>query len=659
MMHNVRVPILVGVTGHRDPSEATLPALRDAVHEVLTVLRDQTGQGVLYVVTALAEGADQIVADVAVDLGLPLIAVAPMPFAAYAETIEAPQARKHFGDLWARAALTLELPWIGAERSAEIQYEQLAVFLSRQMHLLLALWDGRDDCAEARRRGEPNSLRGGSAHVVSMRREGERTEVASAFFEASPLFHAPPPLLELTRSGPIVHVMTHRGENPATGPVAPTGVAVTTLRWWSDTLPAEGGRKRLRQKAATADPGRSTDWHRLGAVEEIADLLPREWKEIRSLNHVLSGLSADQPTFAAHRTLLCGEDDLMRLQGGKAEGPLAWLRELQAAVDVTAGSYRRLVIGEWGHGLSPRQLWTSTRQRGAWYPSIGALFVFAVAIPFGSISLEIYTHLWRHFLFLLIYLGIVFGSFAFYFTCVRAWRWQERFQDSRALAEALRVQFFWALGGIPVSVSDNYLGHQNDELGWIRQAMRGPAVWATAMALSPSAPNRPLLVANWIDAQRGYFEGVKSAKSGKAWLNERAADTMEKWAVGVLLATVIPVAGLLVFSSGYLPLDCVGEAGSLGCKLENLLIAMLGCFPAVAAFFVVFAEGHLFTEQARAYARAGRVFKQAGLLAGTLRPDDAKGWRDLTIALGREALAENAAWLESHRQRRISYHAGG
>jgi hypothetical protein len=89
------VPILVGVTGRRDPFPKALPQVEAAVCDGLTALDQRTrrsgvpvGSGPLHVVTALAEGADQLVAEAAESRGLPLVAISPMPLYDYLGTFE-------------------------------------------------------------------------------------------------------------------------------------------------------------------------------------------------------------------------------------------------------------------------------------------------------------------------------------------------------------------------------------------------------------------------------------------------------------------------------------------------------------------------------------------------------------------------------------------
>jgi len=50
-------------------------------------------------------------------------------------------------------------------------------------------------------------------------------------------------------------------------------------------------------------------------------------------------------------------------------------------------------------------------------------------------------------------------------------RYHSKSLDYRALAEGMRVQIFWHLGGLPDSVADHYLRKPRGELTWIRSAI--------------------------------------------------------------------------------------------------------------------------------------------------------------------------------------------
>jgi hypothetical protein len=127
------------------------------------------------------------------------------------------------------------------------QYEQLGLLLSRQSHILLALWNGHDPEPRASRPTPERHMRGGTPHVVAMRQMGERGEVKRETIWNSKLFAGLPPRLELARSGPILHVVTPRLHDSGAICQDADGQprAPGTLLWWSD-LPAKGPRRRWR-----------------------------------------------------------------------------------------------------------------------------------------------------------------------------------------------------------------------------------------------------------------------------------------------------------------------------------------------------------------------------------------------------------------------------
>lgn len=158
------VKLTVGVTGHRDLCDAEVPALRDQVRAFFSYL-DQEFPGLdLQLITPLAEGGDQLVAEVAVELGIPLIVPLPMSRQDYEKDFTTPEGLRSFHTLM-EAAEVIHLPLVeepslrsGAMPDAhrEMQYMQLGVFISNHCQVLLALWDGKSA-----------SESGGTADVVN------------------------------------------------------------------------------------------------------------------------------------------------------------------------------------------------------------------------------------------------------------------------------------------------------------------------------------------------------------------------------------------------------------------------------------------------------------------------------------------------------------
>jgi hypothetical protein len=98
------IPLVIGVTGHRDVRDADRAALEAAVKAILgelTHLYPSTG---LVLVSPLAEGADRLAARAALDLGLPLIVPLPMCVADYERTFRDDGSIAEFRALLARAS---------------------------------------------------------------------------------------------------------------------------------------------------------------------------------------------------------------------------------------------------------------------------------------------------------------------------------------------------------------------------------------------------------------------------------------------------------------------------------------------------------------------------------------------------------------------------
>lgn len=660
----LHVPVLVGVTGHRDLLPTALPAVQRAARAALQALRHTLGDG-LHLVVALAEGADQVVADIALELGLPLVAVSPMPLERYRSTMATLEGRAALDRLWAHAGvvLRLELPLTSEalaprhgsetdeqarERQDAAQYEQLGVLLSRQSHVLLAVWNGADAEPLRERAGTARRTRGGSAHVVAMRLEGERDEVAPAALRGSKLLSGRPPLLELARSGPVLHLVAPRQKDGGATCKDLTGVprAPGSMLWWSDIpvhrTPARQWRRQVWPRHETHGAAALPEWRPVEAAE-LARLIPEALCKVARLGAALTRRERAQAAICARQARhLCPDEGGSAPPGLDAvpEGArpaLRWLRRLFAAADADALRHQAWLLGAWSPGMRWR--------RGSWRP-LGALLVFATAVPVAAFCFEMYVSHGHSARWLAPYIAAVLTPLLYYGFVVRPNAWQARHQDHRALAEALRVQFFWASAGAPVAVSDNYLGHHADVLGWIRLALRGPALWAAAAALAMGRPATKLLQVRWMHDQQGFF-------ADKARENARAAVWMERGA-RVSVAALVAV-GLLQLTAQL----ALGHPPHLGPHwTETMPPLLLGVLPAVAAFFVITAEGRAYEAHAHAYARAEAVCAKALARAKALAPDDAEGWRELALALGREALAENATWLEGHRARPVSSRTG-
>jgi hypothetical protein len=166
----MRSPLVIGVTGHRDPHPAAVPQLSREVEAFLRDLKGRLPDTELRIMTGMAQGADLLVARAAVKVGCKVDAVLPMPLERYVEDFDAESGaalRALLADPAVGCSVLSSPRGIdpnaqhGGGRSA--YYANLTRALTAKCNLLLALWDGNT-----------SPLEGGTADTV-LRYLGART----------------------------------------------------------------------------------------------------------------------------------------------------------------------------------------------------------------------------------------------------------------------------------------------------------------------------------------------------------------------------------------------------------------------------------------------------------------------------------------------------
>lgn len=141
----------VGITGHRADRITDKPAVRARLDEVLRSIQGamdqivsshlfQAGKHPLRMVSALAEGADRMAAEAALDLGEVLEVVLPFPIPEYEKDFESQESRAEFHALLNRASALIVLD--GDEHDRPRSYEAAGMTLLDNCDLLIAIWDG-------------------------------------------------------------------------------------------------------------------------------------------------------------------------------------------------------------------------------------------------------------------------------------------------------------------------------------------------------------------------------------------------------------------------------------------------------------------------------------------------------------------------------------
>ena len=392
-----------------------------------------------------------------------------------------------------------------------------------------------------------------------------------------------------------------------------------------------------------------------GAVfAALSEQVRLDFAQITRLNRQITGFRGPDSRIFADQLRYLRVKNIAE-PDGEAGAHLGRLRQWQSAADTAAQAYQRRLLGQFVPAASFSAMWANgwkvlcnTRRP----PRPGVLFGFVALVPLAVLLFEAYAHLWRSLWMISAYLVLFAVSIAYYHLRVRRREWQNRFQDYRALAEAMRVQLFWALTATPAAASDNYLRKQSGELGWIQFALRGPALWGAALALTLDRPQREIVTRGWIEDQRDYFVGSDpNVVAGKTRLNEQAAGRGKRWARWFVFTGLAFAAVLAVVEALHLEKLWPGPPNP-----QDWLLVLAALALAVAAFFTVSVDLRAYEAQAHSYALMGRIFERARREATcTSAATDDREFQALVRELGREALAENAEWLLDHRHRPIEH----
>lgn len=190
------IPLYLGITGHRDIRDEDRTTLKHLISEFIKKKLEQCPYTPVVLLTPLAEGADQIAAMAAIECKIKYIAVLPMPKEEYKKDFKTDEGLKNYNHFLSSAFSVIELPFLEElknEKANELdwrkeQYYQNGLFIARQCHTLIALWDGFDSWNK-----------GGTADIVKLKKSG----IPGRFDDVSRKLHQ-------RQTGPIFHIITPR-----------------------------------------------------------------------------------------------------------------------------------------------------------------------------------------------------------------------------------------------------------------------------------------------------------------------------------------------------------------------------------------------------------------------------------------------------------------
>ena len=561
------MPLVVAVTGHRDLVDSEIADIRARVRGLLTSLRKQYPSRRLRVMSPLAEGADRLVAEEALELGIDLVAPLPMPRTMYLDDFDA-ASQQQFDKLCAQASEVFELPLArgntaeqistqGPERSR--QYAQLGIFLCAHCHILLALWDGK-----------PGTDLGGTGQVVKFHHDNimpgyTRKTVATQ------------QMLVDDESDLVYHIVCSR-DRPDGHP-------------HSDFRPLQWS------------------WFTKDRFLPRSLSIPHQHKTIFERS---SEFSRDAMRFADRiqedSYPLMDEKNASRLPEG-----VETINRIFCIADCLAIHFQK------------RALMT-----------LRATHLLAFLMGFMFI---LYSDLdtWPYYMvaFLLFFLIAAGTQFM-----AKRRGWHRKYLDYRALAEGLRVQFYWAAAGVQSEIEskfahDNFLQTQDPELGWIRNVMR---VAGTRCDAAPNLNPAGLEIAidEWIggdnSGQMGYYRRKSKDRVNRDRYTERLG--LLSLLTSVLIVILFLVAGTIIPDG-----------------LRDPLLVIMGTMLLLFGVRHGYAHSTAEKELIKQYEFMLRIFYNARQRLNNA--EDIAEQRQVLLALGGSALDEHAEWILMHRDRSI------
>ena len=592
--------LVIGVTGHRDLRPQDTARLEEVFEAALVDIHRKYPQSSAVLLSGLAEGADRLAAVVALELGIRLIVPMPLPQALYEQDFDTSQSLQEFRGLLGQASGVIHLPLLPGITEATVRTQCLD--RDREYAKTGAYIARHSQIFFAFWDGnaETSDTIGGTAHTVAFRLHG------------APVPHAPHhhSLVFTTTTGPVVHIETPRICNPASHSLT---CASRIL------LPAGGSQDSFDQIC-----------RRMNLFNRDAHELRKELRSVEDTSKV-------------------------QLLTSDAESARAVLDSLPAACQRIASQYAT------ADGLA---LHFGTRTLRTWKRMSWGLFAAAVFFNLHaafflvheeapeSVARALATIPWA----LLIFLALSSFTATWLYGRAEKHEYQTKYQDYRALAEALRIQFFWRIAGVPDSVVESYLRKQRSELEWIRSALKSCDVVTTAAETAnrgtpESGRERAALVTLWIRDQCRYFASKARSEENKLRRETIAVEWLLTLSggVSVLLALVL----MAPFVASLMPIARLRGAvlGHWGYGSFIFAIPVL----AVGAG-LLHGYGHQLAraEHIRQFTRMSELFyaceQEREKLLTSGRQEAATA---LVRDLGIEALDENGDWLILHRERKL------
>ena len=443
---DLQLPIVIGITGHRDIKEEDISKLEEKIFEIYKSLIEKYPSTPLILLTPLADGADRLAANVALNKFKGRITVSvPLPFDvdSYKTTlgkkidgITPEDSKEEFEILLDQVNdqenqhIPKTIPMVfddkkytalNDDEKRRKKYSIVGEYIAIHSHILIALWN---ECSEGKT--------GGTGEIVRKKLSGEYEHFKLSVEDVT-----------YPEQGIVYHISTPRQSSEK------IANPFSIRRLFPNNVVKEGLAKGNQRKINLF-----TQYHR--EIENFNKDVEKNYENISI------AAKKDIKKFQCNSDMLINKNIMLRRSA-------AYL-----ARDVYQKYMNRLEV---------------------LVILLTALTIFLIGIK--SNLPDILFHKYIDIVYIVF--ALIIFLFLKYFNT-----YKEKHEDYRALAEGLRVQTAWNMAKINDSTALYYLSHQKGELGWIRTALRCVNVFHLPTD-NKEKINVALLNKYWIKEQIDYF----------------------------------------------------------------------------------------------------------------------------------------------------------
>jgi len=485
--NDLKIPLVIGVTGHRDIHEDDIDGLKSKIEIIFQSLIKKYEYTPMILLSPLADGADRIVAEVALDKFACYITVSvPLPF-------DEPTYKNTFGTNYDKSGnvktqlrLTKEesieeydklmakvndqkksfvpkiipMPYDGKNKNYSLVGEYIAI----HSQILIAL---QNPCSEG--------ASGGTAEIVNKKLSGEYIYVSDTQDNVS-----------LLEKGLVYRILTPRIQDKE---------RLKNCYKLTKIFPDNEERNWEDKKKTSLNKLKNVFIDTCTHLFSSPCLTKTQQESMNSFRQEHYKINCFNKEVNAKRTKILEEVESRDLKKIISLGitEKKWESNLEDVLLIKNIKTRRAAAF-----LSEKY-----QKYMHYFESILlSLIVFATFLFFVNLILPEYLHKYKT----ITYLGVIV---LFYILNTYFQKYKNLHEDTRAISEGLRVQTAWKIANIKESVAFSYPSAQKNELNWIRTSLRALNIFHIPIIKAEEKVTctvKKQVYDYWINEQISYFQ---------------------------------------------------------------------------------------------------------------------------------------------------------